>query len=118
TYGRGLLVMPGFMPGIHIFGIARRQVVDGRDKPGHDRVGLHPVSWSALIAGEQVAVARERPEREELPVAVVAQIEHARETRRGEALLAPEPVFVLRVEQILDAARDRGVIHLPRRHQA
>jgi hypothetical protein len=29
-------VMPGFMPGIHVFLIARRQDVDGRNKSGHD----------------------------------------------------------------------------------
>ncbi|WP_404655784.1 glycoside hydrolase family 3 N-terminal domain-containing protein [Bradyrhizobium sp. USDA 336] len=29
------LVMPGLVPGIHVFG-AERQGVDGRDKPGHD----------------------------------------------------------------------------------
>jgi hypothetical protein len=30
-------VMPGFMPGIHVFFVpARKQDVDGRDKPGHD----------------------------------------------------------------------------------
>jgi hypothetical protein len=28
--------MPGFMPGIHVF--ARKKVVDGRDKPGHDEI--------------------------------------------------------------------------------
>jgi len=28
-------VMPGFMPGIHVF-LCRKQDVDGRDKPGHD----------------------------------------------------------------------------------
>jgi hypothetical protein len=27
--------MPGFMPGIHVF-LSAKQVVDGRDKPGHD----------------------------------------------------------------------------------
>jgi hypothetical protein len=27
--------MPGFVLGIHVF-LFRRQVVDGRDKPGHD----------------------------------------------------------------------------------
>jgi hypothetical protein len=32
------LVMPGFMPGIHvfIFNIISMKDVDGRDKPGHD----------------------------------------------------------------------------------
>ena len=28
-------VMPNLVPGIHVF-LARRQGVDGRDKPGHD----------------------------------------------------------------------------------
>jgi beta-N-acetylhexosaminidase len=28
-------VMPGLVPGIHVFGW-KRQDVDGRDKPGHD----------------------------------------------------------------------------------
>jgi len=28
------VVMPGFMPGIHVLRI--KQDVDGRDKPGHD----------------------------------------------------------------------------------
>jgi hypothetical protein len=30
--------MPGFMPGIHVFRIPFRQDVDGRDKPGHDKM--------------------------------------------------------------------------------
>ena len=28
--------MPGLVPGIHVFLAARKQGVDGRDKPGHD----------------------------------------------------------------------------------
>jgi hypothetical protein len=28
-------VMPGLVPGIHVFA-ALKEVVDGRDKPGHD----------------------------------------------------------------------------------
>jgi hypothetical protein len=28
--------MPGFMPGIHVFGLSAKKDVDGRDKPGHD----------------------------------------------------------------------------------
>jgi hypothetical protein len=32
-----LLVMPGLVPGIHVFlYVAAKQVVDGRDEPGHD----------------------------------------------------------------------------------
>jgi hypothetical protein len=28
--------MPGFMPGIHVLRIGRKEEVDGRDKSGHD----------------------------------------------------------------------------------
>jgi hypothetical protein len=28
--------MPGFMPGIHVFGLSAKKDVDGRDKPGQD----------------------------------------------------------------------------------
>jgi hypothetical protein len=30
------LVMPGLVPGIHVFQTFNKQGVDGRDKPGHD----------------------------------------------------------------------------------
>ena len=33
---RSPLVMPGLVPGIHVFGVIGKKVVDGRDKPGHD----------------------------------------------------------------------------------
>jgi hypothetical protein len=33
-----LAVMPGFMPGIRVFTLAK-QDVDGRDEPGHDERG-------------------------------------------------------------------------------
>jgi hypothetical protein len=29
-------VMPGLVPGIHVFAATRKKDVDGRDKPGHD----------------------------------------------------------------------------------
>ena len=29
-------VMPGLVPGIHVFGAICKKDVDGRDKPGHD----------------------------------------------------------------------------------
>jgi hypothetical protein len=33
------LVMPGLVPGIHVStGVAAREDVDGRDKPGHDEL--------------------------------------------------------------------------------
>jgi hypothetical protein len=28
--------MPGLVPGIHVFKIASKEDVDGRDEPGHD----------------------------------------------------------------------------------
>jgi hypothetical protein len=28
--------MPGLVPGIHVFDKSIKEVVDGRDKPGHD----------------------------------------------------------------------------------
>jgi hypothetical protein len=31
-----LIVMPGLVPGIHVFSTHSKQDVDGRDKPGHD----------------------------------------------------------------------------------
>src|SRR5262249_36495896 len=66
----------------------------------------------------EVAVARERPQREEFRVAVIAQVEHAREARRRVVRLAPEAVVALRAGQIVDPALDRGMVDLPRRHQA
>ena len=33
-----LRVMPGLVPGIHVFSAASKEDVDGRDKPGHDDV--------------------------------------------------------------------------------
>jgi hypothetical protein len=35
------LVMPGLVPGIHVStGVAAREDVDGRDKPGHDELSI------------------------------------------------------------------------------
>ena len=37
--------MPGLVPGIHVFAYPRSKNVDGRDKSGHDEVGMseaHP----------------------------------------------------------------------------
>ena len=36
TAAINVIVMPGFMPGIHVFIALSKQDVDGRDKPGHD----------------------------------------------------------------------------------
>jgi hypothetical protein len=34
------LVMPGLVPGIHVFLFAEQEDVDGRDKRGHDVVNV------------------------------------------------------------------------------
>jgi hypothetical protein len=34
-----MFVMPGLVPGIHVFGSHSKKDVDGRVKPGHDGVG-------------------------------------------------------------------------------
>jgi hypothetical protein len=31
-----MIVMPGLVPGIHVFATTHQEDVDGRDKPGHD----------------------------------------------------------------------------------
>ncbi len=57
---------------------------------GSSRSASHAERDAAVVGRGQIAIARHRPEREELPVAVIAQIEHARETGRGEALFVPQ----------------------------
>jgi hypothetical protein len=38
--------MPGLVPGIHVFKVAAKKVVDGRNKSGHDvRAGEETRSW-------------------------------------------------------------------------
>ena len=34
------LVMPGLVPGIHVFLAGKSKNLDGRDKPGHDSLNL------------------------------------------------------------------------------
>jgi len=34
-------VMPGLVPGIHVFRASARKHVDGRNKPGHDEKWIH-----------------------------------------------------------------------------
>ncbi len=70
------------------------------------------------VALHEVAVARQRQQREEQAVAVVAQVEHAREADGGVGLLVPFAVAPLRAAQVVDALRHRRVVHLARRHQA
>ena len=44
-------VMPGLVPGIHVFGSAAKEDVDGRDEPGHDDVSVEriPLDSSPLL---------------------------------------------------------------------
>jgi hypothetical protein len=37
--GHDMLVMPGLVPGTHVFPSFKRQDVDGRNKSGHDERG-------------------------------------------------------------------------------
>src|ERR1700677_4805851 len=78
--------------------------------PRNDR--SHPPRHRARITALQIAVTCHRPYREELRIAVVAQVEHARETGCGVTRLIPETVRPLSVGQIFDAANNRGVIDL------
>jgi hypothetical protein len=39
-------VMPGLVPGIHVFAACRKEDVDGRVKPGHDGIRLVVVALS------------------------------------------------------------------------
>src|SRR5262249_28599512 len=50
----------------------------------------HPVPHRARIGILEVAVARERPQREEFGVAVITQVEHAREARGRIVRLVPQ----------------------------
>src|SRR5436190_10402608 len=84
---------------------------DTRDFPSH------PELDGAVVAGRQVAVARQRPQREEFRIAVVAQIEHARESGRGVTRLLPEAVATLTALEISDAALDRELVNIAGRHQ-
>ena len=70
------------------------QAGDGEDR--HVAARHSPTSTRRELPRLQIAVARQRPEREEFRIAVIAQIEDARETAAGVMLLAPQPVRFLR----------------------
>jgi hypothetical protein len=38
---RQISIMPGLVPGIHVFATTSREDVEGRDKPGHDEKATH-----------------------------------------------------------------------------
>ena len=48
---RTFSVMPGHVPGIHVFVSRRKKDVDGRDKPGHDDFGDQ---WLYLAPGSEM----------------------------------------------------------------
>src|SRR6202035_31415 len=76
----------------------------------HTSYELHPERHRPHIAALEIAVARQRPQREEFRIAVVAQIEHAGETGRGVARLVPKTVGALLCGEIGDAAGDCRMI--------
>jgi hypothetical protein len=42
-----MIVMPGFMPGIHVLLRSSDKDVDGRDKSGHDDERLAQMTWKS-----------------------------------------------------------------------
>jgi hypothetical protein len=45
--------MPGLVPGIHVFGVVRREDVDGRDKPTMTKVFLHKAGHDGKLESRQ-----------------------------------------------------------------
>src|ERR1700738_4837443 len=70
-----------------------------------------------VARADHAAVASKRPDREKFRVTMIAKIEHARKTGRGELQLRPEAIHVMAAQQIVDAACDSAVAHLARRHE-
>src|SRR3954453_6628492 len=62
-------------------------------------------------------IAGDGPEREDRGVAVIAEVEDARETHGGEVLLVPQAGGVAVVEEEADAAGGGGVGYLAAGHQ-
>ena len=69
-------------------------------------------------AFEDFAVRGEREQRPGVAIDVVFQVENLRETGAGGFLLGPGAVGVLRADQILDAAFERGIVRVAERTQA
>src|SRR4051794_19646697 len=81
------------------------------------RRGSNAVQDGGGVALLERAEARQRPHGEELPVAVVAQIEHAREADRRVVLLVPFAGLALGRREIVHAACYRCAVDLAGRHQ-
>src|SRR6187551_1695616 len=52
------LVMPGLVPGIHVLASVKQDDVDGRDKPGHDEMGIILERLSAGATSAAAAAGR------------------------------------------------------------
>jgi hypothetical protein len=55
-----LIVMPGFMPGIHVRGYSAKQDMGGREKPGHDELRggtTHSASCAGLTRASMMRCA-------------------------------------------------------------
>src|ERR1700694_5332599 len=70
-----------------------------------------------VARADHAAVASKRPDREKFRVTMIAKIEHARKTGRGELQLRPEAIRAMAAQQVVDAACDSAVAHLARRHE-
>ena len=71
-----------------------------------------------MIGLIEIAVTRKRPEREEFRIAVITQIEHAREPRRSELRFAPQSIGFLTAQQIINPFDDRRVLPLSGGHES
>src|SRR5215471_7411125 len=74
--------------------------------------------WNlAGIASRQAAIPCKYPERKKGPVTMIAQVEYPRETDCCIPGFIPIALLILAVHQVSDAADDRGMTDLSRRHQ-
>ena len=48
--------MPALVAGIHVFSLANKQDVDGRDKPGHDEPILRMSSWHYALEASGLSI--------------------------------------------------------------
>src|SRR5665213_3386493 len=80
--------------------------------------GSHAPGGPLRIGPGQLAIAGQRPQREEFRIAVVAQVEDPRKATAGIVLLAPQPVRLLALDQPAHAGRDRWAVDLAGRHEA
>ena len=53
------LVMPGLVPGIHVLALALNEDMDGRDKPGHDKLHYASISSATSKFGAECVSAPE-----------------------------------------------------------